>query len=340
MATLSSKARPLGVATSAQGALADTAMQPVGIDDNATSTALVIDASGNVQVNGGGSFNVRDDGSFIKEAGGLQIGNTNGTGTTRPIRFFTESAERMQIDAIGNVLVGTTLADPITSNVSGVSIGGSDQIYRATVDGGPAFAVNRKGVNGAITSFFKEAVAVGTISVTGSATTYNTSSDYRLKDNITPIQGAGDIVKMMRPATYTFKADGSWADGFLAHELQELHPAAVTGSKDAMKDEEYEVTPAVYEDVIIPAVEAVAEVLAVYDDEGVLVSEGVPAVEAEPERTEQQLVSEAVMGTRSVPDYQGVDYSKLTPILTAALQEALAKIDALTARIDVLEGAA
>jgi hypothetical protein len=103
MATLSSKARPLGVATSAQGALADTAMQPVGIDDNATSTALVIDASGNVQVNGGGSFNVRDDGSFIKEAGGLQIGNTSGTGTTRPIRFYTESAERLQISASGNV---------------------------------------------------------------------------------------------------------------------------------------------------------------------------------------------------------------------------------------------
>ena len=117
----------------------------------------------------------------------------------------------------------------------------------------------------------------------------------------------------MRPATYTFKSDGSWADGFIAHELQELHPVAVTGSKDAMKDEEYEVTPAVYEDVIIPA------------------------VDAEPERTEQRLVSDAVMGTRSVPDWQGVDYSKLTPILTAALQEALAKIEALTARIETLE---
>jgi hypothetical protein len=150
----------------------------------------------------------------------------------------------------------------------------------------------------------------------------------------------------MRPVTYNFKADSTdWHDGFLAHELQELHPRAVIGSKDGMKDEEYEVTPAVYEDVIIPAVEAVAEVPAVYDEEGVLVSEMVPAVEAQLERTEQQLVSEAVMGTRSVPDYQGVDYSKLTPILTAALKEALTKIEVLEAqnaafetRLTALEG--
>ena len=52
------------------------------------------------------------------------------------------------------------------------------------------------------------------------------------------------------------------------------------------------------------------------------------------------VLTEAIMGTRSVPDMQSVDYSKLTPILTAALQEALAKIDALTARIDALEGEA
>ena len=80
----------------------------------------------------------------------------------------------------------------------------------------------------------------------------------------------------MQPVTYTFKSDGSWHDGFLAHELQELHPRAVIGSKDEV------------------------------DEEG-------------------------------NPVYQGVDYSKLTPILTAALQEALTKIDELTARIEALE---
>jgi len=108
-------------------------------------------------------------------------------------------------------------------------------------------------------------------------------------------------------------------DGFLAHEAQAVVPEAVTGTKDAMRDEEYAVTPAVYEDVVIPAV---------LDEDG---------NEVEAERTEQQLVTEAVMGTRSVPDYQGIDQSKLVPLLTAALQEALTEITDLKARVASLE---
>ena len=89
--------------------------------------------------------------------------------------------------------------------------------------------------------------------------------------------------------------------------MAEVVPEAVSGEKDAMRDEEYEVTPAVE---------------ATYDEEG---NELTPAIEA-------------VMGTRTVPAYQGIDQSKLVPLLTAALQEALAKIDDLTARVVALEG--
>ena len=163
-----------------------------------------------------------------------------------------------------------------------------------------SLGIGRHTTEGQVAFFYYGGSIVGNISVTASSTAYNTSSDYRLKENITPVQGAADIVKAMQPVTYTFKSDGSWHDGFLAHELQELHPRAVTGEKDAMRDEDYEVTPAV-------------------------IGEG------------GAVVTEAVMGTRSVPDYQGVDYSKITPILTAALQEALTKIDALEARVTALE---
>ena len=239
----------------------------------------------------------------------------------------------------GNIFAG----NPVTSFPANTSSGSGAGVLSAgvfcAVRDDFSLALGRHTTTGNVANFYYSTAYVGNIAVTGSTTSYNTSSDYRLKENIEPVQGAADIVKAMQPVTYTFKSDGSWHDGFLAHELQELHPRAVIGEKDAMKDEEYEVTPAVYEDVVIPAVEAVAEVPAVYDEEGVLVSEMVPAVEAQPERTEQQLVSEAVMGTRSVPDYQGVDYSKLTPILTAALQEALNKIDALEARLTALESA-
>jgi hypothetical protein len=66
-----------------------------------------IDSSGNATVKAAGELRIRDDGTFIKEDQGLQIGNTSGTGTTRPIRFFTESAERMRVDSSGKVGIGT-----------------------------------------------------------------------------------------------------------------------------------------------------------------------------------------------------------------------------------------
>jgi hypothetical protein len=220
-----------------------------------------------------------------------------GSVTNNPFVFTTNSTERMRIDASGGVFINSTALSS-TANHWAFSFGNAyAQIGHET---GVASTTP-------FTRFVYNAGLIGSITQVGTTSiAYNTTSDYRLKENITPIVGAADIVKAMRPATYTFKADGTWHDGFLAHELQELHPRAVTGSKDGMVDEEYEVTPAVE---------------ATFDDEGV---ELTPAVDA-------------VMGTRSVPDYQGVDYSKLTPILTAALQEALNKIDELTARIEALE---
>ncbi len=192
---------------------------------------------------------------------------------------------------------------------------------------------------------------VGSISTYSSATSYNTSSDYRLKENVVSMTGALDRVSQLKPSRFNFIADADkTVDGFLAHEVQEIVPEAITGEKDAMRTEEYEVTPAVYEDVVHPAEEAVYETIehpAVeeeLDDEGNIIVEGKEAyteevlvTEAKEEWTEKVLVSEKVMGTREVPDYQGIDQSKLVPLLVGAIQEQQQLINDLKSRIETLE---
>jgi len=145
--------------------------------------------------------------------------------------------------------------------------------------------------------------AVGSINTSGSATAYNTSSDYRLKENVVPMTGSIDRLKALKPSRFNFIADAdTTVDGFLAHEAQEVVPEAITGTKDAMTTEEYEVTPAIEE---------------VKDEEGNITTEAV----------------EAVMGEREVPDMQGIDQSKLVPLLVASLQEAVARIEVLEAQL-------
>ena len=78
---------------------------------------------------------------------------------------------------------------------------------------------------------------VGSITMTTTATAYNTSSDYRLKDNIAPMTGALAKVSALKPVTYTWKSTGEESQGFIAHELAEVCPDAVTGEKDAVDAE-------------------------------------------------------------------------------------------------------
>jgi hypothetical protein len=148
--------------------------------------------------------------------------------------------------------------------------------------------------------------SVGLITTTNSATAYTTSSDYRLKENIAPLTGAIEKVLRLKPSTYTWKIDGSVGEGFIAHELQEVIPQAVSGEKDAEKLQQVEVEHAVSE---------------VQDADGNIVSYGKAPVYEE----------------KMMPVYQGVDTSFLVATLTAAIQEQQALIVALTARVEALE---
>ena len=174
--------------------------------------------------------------------------------------------------------------------------------------------LNSNGTND-VFDFAQNGTQVGRIQIATTQTFYVTTSDYRLKENIAPMVGALEKVALLKPVTYKWKLDGSDGQGFIAHELAEVIPNSVAGEKDATEEQEYEISPA------IPAV---------LDEEG---NEVTPAVEA-------------VMGTRTVPVYQGIDTSFLVATLTAAIQEQQALITSLTARLDeqqaqisVLQGA-
>ena len=199
-----------------------------------------------------------------------------------------------------------------------------------------------------VLGFYNNNGLVGSISTSGSSTVYSTSSDYRLKENVVEMTGALDRVSQLKPSRFNFIADADkTVDGFLAHEVQEIVPEAISGEKDGMRDEEYEVSPDVYEDVVHPAEEAVYETIEYpaveeeLDDEGNVIVEGKEAyteevlvTEAKEEWTEKVLVSEKVMGTREVPDYQGIDQSKLVPLLVGAIQELKAEIESLKSQIN------
>jgi len=223
------------------------------------------------------------------------------------ISFETDGSEVARIDSSGNVLVGKTVTTEYESGCifsSGASVNAVISADNDTLivwaDNGTA---NTGGTKGHV--LFKRGtngVLVGAITSTTTSTSFNTSSDYRLKENAVDMTGAITRVKSLQPKRFNFISDttDTLVDGFMAHEAATVVPEAITGTKDAMRDEEYEVTPAVL------------------DDDG-------------------NEVTPAVMGTRSVPDYQGIDQSKLVPLLTGALQEAIAKIETLETEMTALQ---
>jgi hypothetical protein len=295
-----------------------TAYKGAGLTGASLSTSVGIlnptDKTGAIADN---AINLGNDSARFHDfylGGGVYANNASGAflwnAENAHIAFGTNNSERMRIDSSGNLLVGKT---SVSDSVAGGRISSDGRMIQGIDGTGAAdFHDFYRGTVGSLTR-------VGNIRSSGTSVAYNTSSDYRLKEDWQPVENATDRLKELKPCNFAWKVDGSRVDGFLAHELQEVVPEAVTGEKDAMQTEEYEVTPAVYEDVVIPATE---EVL---DEEGNLITE------AQEESTEQQLVSEAVMGEREVPDYQAIDQSKLVPLLVATIQELEARISALEA---------
>ena len=171
-------------------------------------------------------------GAGAASAGGLSIM----TRANAPIRFYTNghTNERMRLDESGNLLVGTT-DNTLYNNTSGdgIRLSNGGEIQIANTNDIPLW-LNRMGTDGVIVTISKSGTAVGSISVTSSATTYNTSSDQRLKDNIVDAPSASDDIDAIQVRSFDWKADGSHQKyGMVAQELQSVAPEAVSGDADS-----------------------------------------------------------------------------------------------------------
>lgn len=262
--------------------IVDSALNNVGIGtsspshklhvDSASTNSLLIEGAGTRQLysyhdsDGVGWFT--DSGASLGEGIYLSQAGSN-------LRLYTNASERMRIDASGNVLVGTT------SQIEGsrVCISATNGLgINVTGAGGGALNANYVSTGTGYFGYFKYGGAVvGSITSTGSSTAYNTSSDYRLKENVVTITDGIERVKQLNPSRFNFISNAdTTVDGFIAHEVQSIVPEAITGEKDAV------------------------------DEDG-------------------------------NPEYQGIDQAKLVPLLTAALQEAITKLETLEARVAALE---
>jgi hypothetical protein len=181
-------------------------------------------------------------GLFIQKAGTAQsfFGAEStwlGTGTSNntvvnayganSLMLATNGIERARIDSPGRFLLNQTsnngtalmqMISPATTNAILVQIGTNGYNAMSFLNAGGL-------------------AAVGSITIDSSSTSYNTSSDYRLKNTITPMTGALAKVAQLKPVTYKWNADGSDGEGFIAHELAEVCPQAVTGAKDEVDAE-------------------------------------------------------------------------------------------------------
>ena len=204
--------------------------QNVGIGTVSPTNKLHVQSANSEAINvsdsaAGGNAQIKFSGSRTYQIG---VGNAS-SGFAGSLYFYdaTAGAERMRIDSSGNLLVGTT-STPSSSN-PGVRISNP-----ATAT--PIFAYNGTSTVPMI-NFVNGNGTVGHIDTSGSNTSYVTSSDYRLKENIAPMTGALAKVAQLKPSTYKWKADGSDGEGFIAHELAEVCPHAVSGEKDAVDAE-------------------------------------------------------------------------------------------------------
>jgi hypothetical protein len=182
------------------------------------------DGNGRISLSGSGGNSSGGDLTLDSNASYSEIQSYN----SKPLYINRQGNNTVLNSGGGDVLVATT-ARRIDERMVVVFNGGT----------GSGLNLDDSLASGTATAqrFYRNGAQVGTITTTASATAYNTSSDYRLKENVQPMQDALAVIAQLNPVTYTWKTDGSDGQGFIAHELQAVVPDCVTGEKDAVDAE-------------------------------------------------------------------------------------------------------
>ena len=263
-----------------------------------------------VRVTSAGAVGIKTNspiGTLDVHDGSLVLSKPNSSGNERNWRFLNNNAAAgnlglqvstaaggstfsnvVEINSAGLIAVNTTDPDNFLLNlerntqvlkVDHNAVGDTTGIIMRHARGGLS------GYSGKMISFVgNQSTEKGSIVIGTHATGFNTSSDYRLKENEVAISDGITRLKQLKPYIFNFKEDPDVkVDGFFAHEVSSVVPIAVTGTKDAV------VTQAMIDN------------------------------------------KEYGKETLNDPIYQGIDQSKLVPLLTAALQEAIVRIEVLEA---------
>jgi hypothetical protein len=256
----------------------------VGIGTTSPSYKLSLQDSGNFEIH---LLKTSVADAWVRNIGNMDIASASGGASGQNITFSNGSnyaglTERMRIDGSGNVYFGTTSSAPWTAT-SGTFARIGDTFPLSTTNAGINAIFNRNTSTGTCVEYKQAGNVVGSVSVTASNAAYNTSSDYRLKENVDYSFDATTRLKQLKPCRFNWIIDdtNTAVDGFIAHEVSSIVPEAITGTKDATKVQD------------------------VFDSDGVKT------------------------GTETVPDYQGIDQSKLVPLLVKTIQELEARITAL-----------
>jgi len=232
------------------------------------------------------------------------------TTSGQALQFFTAgNNERMRITSSGQVSLGTS--SPVSS---------SRLFFYASASTPYGLITQNDATSGSMyaAQFLQNdgSTELGSIKISNTATAFNTSSDYRLKENVDYTWDATTRLKQLKPARFNFIADAdTTVDGFLAHEVSSIVPEAISGDKDATE----------------------TKTKVVVNSNGFVINQDVEEADwiagkvADEDGNTQYPTDSTWAASKVVPKYQGIDQSKLVPLLVKTIQE-------LEARITTLEG--